>query len=102
MTNKTKAKRIIRITSLLLIFFLIAAGITFAILYKPSDVRIIRSVKSQNVISAKATVHELHYSESQKSFTEKAAASGLIELDIDPDSKSFGIFETGNRRLGSA
>ena len=102
MTNKTKAKRIIRITSLLLIFFLIAAGITFAILYKPSDVRIIRSVKSQNVISAKATVHELHYSESQKSFTEKAAASGLIELYIDPDSKSFGIFETGNRRLWSA
>ena len=102
MTKKTKAKRIIRILSVLLIFFLIVAGIIFAIFYKPSDVRIIRSVKSQNIISAKAPTQEFHYSESQNSFTEKAAASGLIELYIDPDSKSFGIFETGNRRLWSA
>lgn len=65
-------------------------------------VRTVKSVSSRNTITNQSPVSALHYSESADSFTEKAAASGLIEMHIDKAKNSFCILETGSGQRWSA
>lgn len=67
-----------------------------------SGIRTVKSVESRNTISSPAANAAVHYSESEKAFTEEAASSGLIKLCVDPESNSFCIIETTKNKLWSA
>lgn len=67
-----------------------------------SGIKTKNSVESRNTISQPAADAAVHYAESEKAFTEKAASSGLIELFVDPGSNSFCIIETTKNKLWSA
>lgn len=101
MNKNPKRKKIIKFFTAILIIAVIIGAITVSALYKPTNVRVIHSVDSVNTIENKADKPDVHYSASQTSFSEKIAASGLIELFVDPETVSFGIFETGNNRFWS-
>ncbi len=101
MNKKTKRKKLIRFFAVFLILVLVIGAITVSSLYKLTQVRVIRSVETRNTIVNKADNADIHYSASQSAFSEKVAASGLIELFVDPKTVSFGIFETGNNRFWS-
>lgn len=102
MTKSSKRKKLIRIFITILIIVAIIGSITVSALYKPTQVRVVQSVETVNTIINKVNNPDIHYSASQSSFKEKIAASGLIELFVDPQTVSFGIFETGNNRFWSA
>lgn len=101
MNNKPKRKNLIKFFAAILIVAGIIGAITVSTLYKPANVRIIHSVENVNTIVNIADKSDIHYSASQAAFTEKVAASGLVELFVDPKTVSFGIFETGNNRFWS-
>ena len=66
-------------------------------------VRSIGSVASRNVISSPSEKPGItHYSGSIKSFEDTGVASGLIELWVDRDTCSFGIFDTSANVLWTA
>lgn len=67
-----------------------------------TGIRTVKSVASRNTITNQSPDSALHYSESAAAFTEKAAASGLIEMHIDKDKNSFCILETGSGQVWSA
>lgn len=67
-----------------------------------TGIRTVKSVSSRNTITNQSPDSALHYSESRSAFTEKAAASGLIEMHIDKDKNSFCILETGSNQVWSA
>lgn len=67
-----------------------------------TGIRTVKSVESRNTISADVQDSSVHYTESLDSFSETAAASGLIELRIDPAANSFCIFETTKSKTWSA
>lgn len=102
MTKSLKRKKLIRFIISILIIIAIIGSVAVSALYNPIQVKIIHSVETINTITNKETDTKLHYSSSQSSFSEKIAASGLIELFVDPQTVSFGIFETGNNRFWSA
>lgn len=102
--SKTNKKKLIlkRFIAVLLAVAVIASGVAFAVLFTPSDVKVIRNVKIRNTIRAASVSPELHYAASADAFRETVAESELIELNIDPESKSFCISETSTGRLWSA
>lgn len=102
MAKKNKKKLIFKLCLTALLVVAIAAGGIFAVIYTPADVRVIRNVKIRNTFRTASENPKLHYADSAASFKEKAAASGLIELKIDPKSKSFCIAETATGRIWSA
>ncbi len=67
-----------------------------------SGVKTIKSVATQNTIINASDDNSIHYSESEESFSVKAASSGLIELLVDPETNSFAILETTQNQLWSA
>lgn len=67
-----------------------------------TGIRTVKSVESRNTIAAAVQDSSIHYTESLDSFTETAAASGLIELRIDPAANSFCIYETTKSKTWSA
>lgn len=67
-----------------------------------TGIRTVKSVTSRNTITNQSPDSALHYSESSSSFTQKAAASGLIEMHIDKDKNSFCILETGSGQIWSS
>lgn len=101
--NKKRSKKstIKRCLGIALAIAVICSALIFAF-YTPADVKIIRNVKNRNTIITKSEKPELHYAQSAASFSENIITSGLIELHVDPDSKSFGVFETATGRLWSA
>lgn len=102
MINKNNKKLILkRCLLIILAAAVVASGLVF-IFYSPADVKVIRNVKNRNTIITKSEKPEVHYALSAESFSENIIASGLIELRVDPKSKSFGIFETATGRLWSA
>ena len=102
MAKKSKKKLIFkRLVTVLLVLAVIVSGV-FAVAYTPSDVTVEYNVKTRNVIKAASAKPELHYAQSAKAFTDKAATSGLVTLNVDPKSKSFCITETASGRLWSA
>lgn len=67
-----------------------------------TGVRTVKSVSSRNTITNLNADYTLHYSESEESFNEKAASSGLIEMHIDKKTNSFCITETVSGQIWSA
>ena len=102
MTETSKKKLILKRCLAALLAVAVAASAVFAIVYTPADVRIIRNVKTRSTFKAASSDPELHYAESASAFKESVAASGLVELNVDPDSKSFCITESATGRLWSA
>ena len=101
MKNK-KSKKIIKYSVTLMLLIALTASVAAIASANKSDVKVIKASEQQNIFTNKSDTAEIHYAEAEYSFTEKVAASGLIELYIDPKSISFGIFETGNNRFWSA
>lgn len=102
MTKSSKKKLIFKRCLAALLVVAVAASAIFAIIYTPADVKVIRNVKSRSTFRAASENPELHYAKSASVFKENAAASGLVELNIDPESKSFCITESATGRLWSA
>ena len=67
-----------------------------------SGVKTVSYDVESNTITNLSEDASIHYSESEESFSVKAATSGLIELLIDPKTNSFGIRETSQNQLWSA
>ncbi len=67
-----------------------------------AGVKTVKSVSSRNTITALSDDASIHYSENSEAFGTKAAASGLIELYIDPKTHSLCVFETTKGKLWSA
>lgn len=67
-----------------------------------SGIKTVKSVSSRNTITSLSDNPEIHYSASSQSFGTKVAASGLIELYVDPETNTFCIFETTKGKLWSA
>ncbi len=100
-----KNKKIIKILKYSAVLVILAAVVTSVALIasgSQSSVRIIKATSQQNILTNLSENAEIHYAKAESSFTEKVAASGLVELFVDSESKSFGIFETGNNRFWSA
>lgn len=102
MAKSNKKKLIFKCCLAVLLIVAVAASAVFAIIYTPADVKIIRNVKTRSTFRAASVNPELHYAKSASAFKDNAAASGLVELNIDPDSKSFCITEPATGRLWSA
>lgn len=66
-----------------------------------SGIRTVKSVSSRNTITSPSENPSIHYSQSSQSFGTKVAASGLIELYVDPSTHTFCIFETTKGQLWS-
>lgn len=67
-----------------------------------SGVKTVKSVSSRNIITSLSDNPSIHYSQSSQSFGTKVAASGLIELYVDPETHTFCVFETTKGQLWSA
>lgn len=67
-----------------------------------AGVKTIKSVSSVNVITNPCKNVKTHYSENRGVFSEKVAASGLIELYVDREKNSFCILETSKNHVWSA
>jgi len=68
-----------------------------------SGVRTVKGVTSRNTISTECeSPTALHYAEGAEAFTEKAAASGLIELYVDKKTNSFCVVDSGKKQIWSA
>ena len=65
-------------------------------------IKTVKSVSSRNTISSHADSPTIHYSANQNAFGTKVAASGLIELYVDPATNTFCVFETTKGQLWSA
>lgn len=100
--TKNRKKKITKYSCALAVLVALIASIAFAFTQGQSSVRIIKAGSQQNILTSQSENAEIHYAKAEASFTEKVAASGLVELFVDTDSKSFGIFETGNNRFWSA
>lgn len=101
MTKKGKFKKILtRAAAIMLCLCLVM--LTACSGKDDSGIRTRKSVESRNTISSPAANAAVHYSESEKSFTEEAASSGLIKLYVDPKSNSFCVVETTKNKLWSA
>ena len=67
-----------------------------------TGVTVKKSVESRNTVTMAADSAEVHYAKSVNAFSEKAAASGFIEMRVDPDSNSFCIVEATKNKVWSA
>ncbi len=66
-------------------------------------VRTLSNVVSRMVVTTPTqNAAELHYADSRESYSETVASSGLIELRLDRDSYSFGIYDTSSGVLWSS
>ncbi len=99
--NSNSKKIFIKTLSVLLCFFISSGILTACGSMEESGVKVIKSVPARNSITNPAADSSVHYSANAAAFTEKAAASGLIELHIDPSTDSFAIKETSQGQLWS-
>ncbi|MBQ8016037.1 MAG: hypothetical protein IJ264_07645, partial [Clostridia bacterium] len=65
-------------------------------------VKTVRSVSTRNTITNLSEDASVHYAQGAKSYSEKVASSGLIELYADPSTNSFAVLETTQNQLWSA
>lgn len=99
MMKNNNSKRILAIILLLVmcmgVFSSCSAG-------EESGVKTVGSVSTRNTIINLAEDASVHYAQSAASYSEKLAASGLIELYADPSTNSFAVLETTQNQLWSA
>lgn len=93
MSNK-KLIRILKILSFILCLSVTTSTLTSCSSDNEYGVMTINRVESRNTISNLSENKEIHYSKSKSSFTQKVASSGLIDLYIDPETNSIGIYDT--------
>lgn len=67
-----------------------------------ADIKTKKRVETRNIISLPSQDATVHYAKNADAFSDSAAASGLIEMRVDPDSNSFCIIETTKNKLWSA
>lgn len=97
--NKKAFKRAVCLTVIAAMLFTVFSACSKE---DETGIRTVKSVSSRNTITNQSPDSALHYSESSAAFTEKTAASGLIEMHIDKDKNSFCILETGSGQVWSA
>ncbi|MBQ2847154.1 MAG: hypothetical protein IJE74_02745 [Clostridia bacterium] len=103
MKKNNNIKRIIlRAVSAAMCFIICAGMLSSCSKSEETGIKTVKSVSSRNTITSLSDDASIHYSENSNSFGTKAAASGLIELYIDPETNSFCIFETTKGYLWSA
>lgn len=103
MTINSNSKKILtRLISAILCICLAAGCFSSCSKQEESGVKTVKSAAARNTITNLSDDASIHYSESKESFSVKAAASGFIELLVDPETNSFGIRETTQNQLWSA
>ncbi len=102
MTTKNNKNRIpFRIISIILCVCMCAGLFCSCAKTEESGIRTVKSVSSRNTITSPSQNPSIHYSQSSQSFGTKVAASGLIELYVDPSTHTFCVFETTKGQLWS-
>ncbi len=102
MIMNSNLKRIfIRLISLILCICLTAGCFSSCSGQEESGVNTVKSEAARNTITNLSDKAEIHYSQSEESFSE-TATSGLIKLLVDPATNSFGILETTQNQLWTA
>lgn len=103
MTKRNKLSKILRKAVSAVLCICICTGILSSCSKaEEAGVKTVKSVSSRNTITALSDDASIHYSENSEAFGTKAAASGLIELYIDPKTHSLCVFETTKGKLWSA
>ena len=103
MTKNSNQKNIAtKILALVLSVCLAAGCLSSCSKKEESGVKTVKSVATRNTILNPSEDATVHYSESEESFSVKAASSGLIELLVDPKTNSFAVHETTQDQLWSA
>ena len=100
--NNNSKRIVLRLISVILCLCLAAGCFSSCSKEDESGVKTVKSAAARNILTNLSDDATIHYSKSEESFSEKAAASGLIELLIDPETYSFGIRETTQNQLWSA
>ncbi len=101
-TNNKLKKTFIKIISVVLCVCFAAGCLSSCSKKEESGVKTVKSVVARNTITNLSDDASIHYSKSEESFSVKAAASGFIELLVDPETNSFGIRETTQNQIWSA
>ncbi|MBR3818969.1 MAG: hypothetical protein IKJ41_07450 [Clostridia bacterium] len=103
MIKNNNIKRITtRLVSAILCFCLAAGCLSSCSKQEESGVRTVKSDAARNTIINLSDDASVHYSQSEESFSVKAATSGLIELLVDPETNSFAVRETTQNQLFTA
>ncbi len=102
MTKINNKKRIIRLISFVLCICIAAGCFSSCSKQDKNGINTVKTAAVRNTIVNLYDDAAIHYSKSEESFSVKAAASGLIELLVDPETYSFGIMETTQNQLWSA
>lgn len=100
--NTNNKKILTRLISAVLCICFTAGCLSSCSGKEESGIKTVKSVAARNTITNLSEDATVHYSDSEESFSVKAAASGLIELLVDPETNSFGIRETTQSQLWSA
>ncbi len=100
-TNNNSRKIFIKLISLIICLCLTSGCFSSCSKQEESGVKAIKSDAESNIITNLSDDASIHYSESEESFSVKAATSGLIELLVDPRTNSFGILETTQNQIWS-
>ncbi len=101
-SKKNKNRTVSRIISVILCICMCFGIFASCSKNEESGIKTVKSVVSRNTITALSDDPTIHYSESSQSFGTKVAASGLIELYVDPSTQTFCVFETTKGKLWTA
>lgn len=93
MQNRNKT-RFFKFLSFVLCLSIISATFSACSTVDSHGILTINKVETRNTISNLSENKEIHYSKSKSSFTQKATASGLIELYVDPETNSLAVYDT--------
>ena len=99
--NSNSKRILIRLASVILCICLAAGCFSSCSKQEESGVKTVKSEAARTTITNLSENAEIHYSESEDSFS-TVTSSGLIELLVDPVSNSFGIRETTQNQLWTA
>ncbi len=103
MTKNSNFKKIFAKTAaIILSVCVLATSLSACSGKEETGVKTVKSVTARNTITSAASDAQIHYAKNAAAYSEKAAASGLIELYIDPGTNSFAVLETSQEQLWSA
>ncbi len=100
MIKNSNSKIIIRLVSVIMCVCFAAGCFSSCSKQNESGVKTVKS-DARNTITNLSDDASVHYSESEESFSVKAASSGFIELLVDPETNSFAVRETTQNQLFS-
>ena len=102
MTKNSNSKKVIRLISFLVCVCIASGCFSSCSKQDENGIKTVKTSAVSNTIINLSDDASIHYSKSEESFSVKAAASGLIELLVDPETNSFGIRETTQNQLWTA